>query len=57
MVVLCGNTGKMKFYQARGYTSRRADIKRLLNGNRFASKGDYTYTMDVIGHSIFDCPP
>ncbi len=57
MVVLCGNTGKVKFYQARGYTSRRDDIKKLLNGTIFASKGDYNYTIDVVGRSIFDVHP
>lgn len=57
MVVLCGNTGNVKFYQARGYTSRRDDIKKLLNGSPFASKGDYSYTLDVVGHSIFDIHP
>ncbi len=57
MVVLCGKTGKVKFYQAKGYTTRREDIKMLLQGKTFAAKGDVNVELNIDGHSIFDIHP
>jgi len=57
MVVICGRTGKIKFYQAKGYTTRREDIKMLLSGNTFAAKGDMNVELNIDGHSIFDIHP
>ncbi|HWR61191.1 MAG TPA: sigma 54-interacting transcriptional regulator [Clostridia bacterium] len=57
MVVICGKTGRVKFYQAKGYTTRREDIKMLLQGNSFAAKGDMNVELNLDGHSIFDVHP
>ncbi len=39
MVVLSPQTGKIKFYQARGYTGRGEETKALLDGSPFIGKG------------------
>lgn len=39
LVVLDKHTLKIKFYQTRGYTARREDLKSILNGCRYDSKG------------------
>lgn len=57
MVVICGKTGRVKFYQVKGYTTRREDIKMLLNGKTFAAKGDMNVELNLDGHSIFDVHP
>lgn len=57
MVVICGKTGRVKFYQAKGYTTRREDIKMLLQGKSFAAKGDMNVELNLDGHSIFDVHP
>ncbi|MGE5676648.1 MAG: sigma-54 interaction domain-containing protein, partial [Pseudomonadota bacterium] len=57
MVVICGKTGRVKFYQEKGYTTRREDIKMLLNGKTFAAKGDMNVELNLDGHSIFDVHP
>jgi len=57
MVVLCGKTGRVKFYQVKGYTTRREDIKMLLQGKTFAAKGDMNVELNIDGHSIFDIHP
>ena len=38
MVVLDGNTGSIKFFQARGYGYRREEIGKLLRGKAFLAK-------------------
>lgn len=57
MVVICGRTGRVKFYQAKGYTTRREDIKMLLRGKTFAAKGDMNVELNLEGQSIFDIHP
>jgi len=57
MVVICGKTGSVKFYQAKGYTTRREDVKMLLQGKSFAAKGDMNVELNLDGHSIFDIHP
>ena len=56
MVVLDGKTGKVKFYQAKGYTARREDIKSLLSGKEFTSKGS-AELIEVLGKSIYELHP
>ncbi len=38
-VILSGKSLKIKFYQTRGYTARKEDIKSILNGKRYTRKG------------------
>lgn len=57
MVVICGKTGRVKFYQVKGYTTRREDIRMLLKGGTFAAKGDTNTEVNIVGHSIFDIHP
>lgn len=38
IVILDGNTGKIKFYQSKGYTVRKEDLKSILNGKTFLKK-------------------
>ena len=52
MVVLDKNTGKVKFFQARGYGFRNEEIGVLLRGKEFirkSSDGDNTDLMPQIG--------
>lgn len=54
IVVLDGNTKKMKFYQAKGYTARGEDINDLLTGKTFRSKGKDSEYFDVVGKNVFE---
>lgn len=56
-MVVSGKTGKVKFYQAKGYTTRRDDIKMLLYGKTFLAKGNENNEVNIVGHSIFDVHP
>ncbi|MDY6038469.1 MAG: sigma 54-interacting transcriptional regulator [Eubacterium sp.] len=49
IVVIDGKSGKIKFYQAKGYSVRREDIHSLLNGAPFAAKSDAVTEPDVTG--------
>ncbi|QEK12550.1 AAA family ATPase [Crassaminicella thermophila] len=53
MVVIDGDTKKVKFYQAGGYTARGESITELLSGKSFRGKGKYE-EFDVIGKDIFE---
>ncbi|SKC54813.1 sigma-54 interaction domain-containing protein [Maledivibacter halophilus] len=53
MVVLEGQTGEVKFYQANGYTIRKESILDLLNGKEYMAKGQ-NLEVEVIGRDIFD---
>ena len=53
MVVLNGETGKMKFYQSKGYTARGEGILDLLMGKKFMPKGG-SENFYVIGKNIFE---
>lgn len=54
MVILNGETLKVKFYQAQGYTTRREDIKTLLYGGRFSKKGPGAKMPEVLNKYIYD---
>ncbi len=54
MVVLDGEKGNIKFYQAKGYTIRRESIKEILAGKNFMAKGKDTEGIQVIGKDIFE---
>ena len=54
MAVLDSKTNTMKFYQTKGYTTRREDINNLLNGISFRAKGNDLEFIDVIGKNIFE---
>ncbi|SHK20765.1 sigma-54 interaction domain-containing protein [Paramaledivibacter caminithermalis] len=53
MVVLDGKTGRVKFYQANGYTIRRESIFDLLMGKEYMAKGQ-NLEVKVIGRDIFE---
>lgn len=44
MLILNGENGKIKFFQAKGFTPRRESVKDLLEGNAFMEK---TYATDI----------
>jgi len=39
MIILDGETKELKFYQTLGYTARKEDIKNILMGKKYISKG------------------
>ena len=53
IVVLDGNSRKVKFYQAKGYTIRKESIFDLFTGNEYMAKGE-DIEVDVIGKDIFE---
>ncbi|MEA4963780.1 sigma-54 interaction domain-containing protein [Lutispora sp.] len=53
IVVIDGNTKKLKFYQTHGYTARGEGLYDLLLGKRYRAKGDSEF-FDVIGKDIFE---
>jgi transcriptional regulator with PAS, ATPase and Fis domain len=53
MVVLDGQTGEVKFYQANGYTIRRESILDLIIGKEYMAKGK-NLEVKVIGRDIFE---
>ena len=53
LVVLDGQTKQVKFYQEKGCTIRREDLKNLLDGAPFQSKNDGTTEFSVIGRDFF----
>ncbi len=57
MVIMSGTTGKVKFYQAKGYTVRREALKDILMGKVFQSKGNSSTAMEVVGRNIFEVHP
>lgn len=57
MVVLDGEDHRIKFYQSRGYTSRKEDMKFLLQGRPFRGKGKYRRTCDPVNSHILELHP
>lgn len=57
LVVVDGNSGEIKFYQTRGYTARREELKRLLLGGPFKGKGKYGRALAVLGRHISELHP
>lgn len=54
MVILDGETKKMKFYQAQGYTARGESLNDILKGYKYRAKGENTELLNVIGKDIFE---
>ena len=54
MVILDGETHKMKFYQANGYTAKEESINDILKGKVYRAKGENTEVFDVIDKNIFE---
>jgi len=57
MVVLDGRSKNVKFYQAKGYTARKEDIKFILNGNPYKGKGMHGIVLDPIDKYIMELHP
>ncbi|SCY80043.1 sigma-54 interaction domain-containing protein [Alkaliphilus peptidifermentans] len=54
MVILDKNSGRVKFYQAKGYTTRGEEINYILKGREFRAKGSDVDALNVIGKDIFE---
>lgn len=54
MVIVDGNTKKMKFYQSNGYTARDESISDILMGKPYRAKGENSDVLNVIGKNIFE---
>lgn len=53
MVILDGDTMNIKFYQSKGYSVRKEDLKNILNGRRYLRKvPDEPMEIDVVGKNI-----
>jgi transcriptional regulator with PAS, ATPase and Fis domain len=52
MVVIDKNNGSVKFYQAKGYTVRKENIKNLLEETFFSAKGNLKVKTNVIDKHI-----
>ena len=57
MVALDGSTGRVKFFQAKGYTYRREDLKRLLAGEPYRAKGLDGAKEILVGRHIYEIHP
>jgi len=49
IVVIDGITGKVKFFQARGYSVRKEDLRDILHGSAWLAKGADIQDIDIIG--------
>ncbi|AOT69057.1 sigma-54 interaction domain-containing protein [Geosporobacter ferrireducens] len=54
IVIVEGQTQKVKFYQSRGYTVRGESIGDILKGKPYRAKGKGTEELNVIGKNIFE---
>ncbi|MCX7884580.1 MAG: sigma 54-interacting transcriptional regulator [Caloramator sp.] len=55
IVILDGKSGNIKFYQSKGYSVRKEDLKSILNGRTFMKKfSGLDMETDVIGEKIID---
>ncbi len=57
LVILDGSSGEVKFYQTRGYTARKEDIKSILNGKKYIKKGPQGKIPEVQGEHISNYHP
>jgi len=57
LVVLDGETGRLKFYQARGYTARGEDAGHILRGKQFMAKGTNSPVPHLIGEKLAKIHP
>lgn len=54
MVVIDGGTGRIKFFQAKGYSVRKEDISSLLEGGKFGNKSKGMKPPNIVGTPILD---
>lgn len=54
LVVVDGATGNIKFFQEKGYTMRREDVKSILRGKPYQAKGEGVTELNVLGAYFFD---
>ncbi|MCR2045066.1 sigma 54-interacting transcriptional regulator [Anaerosalibacter massiliensis] len=54
MVILDGQTKRMKFYQAQGYTAKGESVNEILEGKSYRAKGENSELLNVIGKNIFE---
>lgn len=54
IVIVDGRTHEVKFYQEKGCTIRREELKDLLQGNPFQAKGAGAGEFGVVGRDIFE---
>lgn len=54
MVIIDGKTGNIKFFQARGYSTRGEDIGNLLRGQEFFGKSVGDNDVDINGKKFLD---
>gem|GEM_PF-6045360 len=52
MVILDSDTLEVKFYQSKGYTARKEEIKRILKGHRYGRKGKDVNPIKIINRHI-----
>lgn len=57
MVILDGRDHHIKFYQCKGYTSRKEDMKFVLHGQPFKGKGKYGRVLDPLNKHILELHP
>lgn len=57
MVIIDGESGQVKFYQARGYTARGEGPRYILMGKEYAAKGPDSPTLDLIGQPLSKIHP
>ena len=54
IVIIDGKTGRIKFYQSRGYTARGESIGDILKEKTYRAKGKGAEELNVIGKNIFE---
>lgn len=54
MVVIDGDTGSIKFFQAKGYSVRNEDAGNLLRGQSWLAKNTENSGIDVVGKKFLD---
>ncbi len=54
LVVVDGATGCVKFFQEKGYTMRREDVRNVLWGRPYQAKGKGAAEFNVLGANFFD---
>lgn len=52
MLIVDGASGTIKFYQARGYTARGEDARKILMGKNFVAKGPGSPVPQIIGRPL-----
>lgn len=57
LVIIDPQSGRLKFYQARGYTARNEDIKQILLGKPYVAKGPQAMVPELLGKHISEIHP